>query len=581
MTKTTTADVNSAKKYFKAIADAQKDGKRVIVTRTKEEARLVSELEAYTFANKVSMKVWDFITGWTMYGANTSKDPSVDDRQRSSDNLINPIEALRVVHAGTTKVKSDFDAKLYPFQGPGLYIMNYAHWPLAGERPDPMMTAFLKYYAHTFPTTEKLLILICPEGFTIPDELQDNVSIIDFELPNSSEHADEGGMLLDDLLHAKLPGFTDTDLKFLQDHPTFWVNVLKSAAGMTTARFSEALSGGLRQALEKRVASGNKNAPLCIDTIALAVALEKTEIVKQSQILEMMLPEQMSNIGGLDNLKEWIGLRAKCFSDEARAFGIDSPKGILMAGPPGTGKSLCAKAIANELKLPMFKFDISRVFDKYVGQSEAKIRAVLKTVDAMSPCVLLIDEIDKVFSTAQAGDSGVGTRVLGSLLTWMQETKSQVFVVMTANRVNALPSELVRKGRLDEIFSVSVPTGEEITEVVKIHLRKRGHNVDEISGLDVIPAAAEGYVAAELEAAVKEALIEAFTSDKPVTGEMIVTQLKHMMPLSKAFADDFKFMDQWANANARPASKHRKRLEVVPKAESKVGRGKRSAGLTL
>jgi SpoVK/Ycf46/Vps4 family AAA+-type ATPase len=320
---------------------------------------------------------------------------------------------------------------------------------------------------------------------------------------------------------------------------------------MTAHEFENAVSRAL-------ITLRNDLPNVSIDAFCDVVLGLKTEVVKRSEVLEVMPTDNIANIGGLENLKLWIRKRARCFSQEARDYGVETPKGIALIGPPGTGKTAASKAIGSVLGLPLVRFDVGRIFNSLVGESESRVRAALKMVEALAPCVLMIDEADKAFA-GQArggggGDSGVGMRVLGALLTWMQETKSPVFMVVTANRTQNLPSEFLRRGRLDEVFSVTVPHEGERLEVLRIHLRKRGHNPE---GVDNLAAAAErsaGYVSAEIEAAVKDALIEAFTNDVPLTGDLIAAQFGNMVPLSEAFKEDFETMQQWAEQNARPAS---------------------------
>jgi SpoVK/Ycf46/Vps4 family AAA+-type ATPase len=313
--------------------------------------------------------------------------------------------------------------------------------------------------------------------------------------------------------------------------------------------------GTVAQAL----AEGRQLLPnLPIDSFCNTLAQAKVAAVRRSEVLDVLPAVSMDSIGGLDNLKEWVGMRRPCFTEEAKKFGIEPPKGIALIGPPGTGKSASAKAIASVLGIPLIRFDVGRVFNSLVGQSESRVRAALEMVNSMAPCVLMIDEADKAFAGqaggTSGGDSGVGMRVLGAILTWMQETTAPVFMVVTANRVSGLPSEFLRRGRLDEIFSVTVPFAEEREQILKIHLSKRGKKPEEISDLAVAVERSNGYVAAELESAVKDALIVAFSKNIPVTGELIAEQLAHMVPLSVAFEEDFSRMREWAENNARPAS---------------------------
>jgi SpoVK/Ycf46/Vps4 family AAA+-type ATPase len=268
-------------------------------------------------------------------------------------------------------------------------------------------------------------------------------------------------------------------------------------------------------------------------------------------------------------MKEWLKLRSKAFSQEARDYGIEMPKGVLCVGPPGTGKSLFSKATASTFGVPLVKFDIGKVFGKFVGESEGRIRQAIKIIEAMAPCVLLVDEIDKGFGGLSGGgtDGGTSMRVLGSFLNWMQDRDCDahpVFVVMTANNVQGLPPELMRRGRIDEIFACTFPGHDERKEIAGIHLKKRGHTLPP-SQLDKVAAACDKYVGAEIEAAIKNALLDAFNEglDHPKP-EHIEKHLKEMVPLSKAFADKMQFMHEWAKNNAKPASSSMKFDDLAP-----------------
>ena len=276
-----------------------------------------------------------------------------------------------------------------------------------------------------------------------------------------------------------------------------------------------------------------------------------------------MEPVAIDEVGGLQPLKDWLVNRRYCFMDEAYKFGISPPRGITLVGAPGLGKSLIAKATANMLGIPLIRFEVSRCFQSLVGSSEARIRNTLKIVESCSPCCLLLDELDKVFGgtvSGQQGDSGVGQRVLGTILTWLQESTHPVFVIATANRIEYLPPEMLRRGRMDEVFSVSMPDEKERLEIMKIHLKKRGHDPDKIKDLDTAVNSSAGYTGAEIEGCIKDALIETWaesqkTKSKPlITGKLIAEQLGNLKPMSEAFAKQFQAMSEWAQNNAKPAN---------------------------
>jgi len=354
-------------------------------------------------------------------------------------------------------------------------------------------------------------------------------------------------------------GFGDKRPKFTPEEKR---KVMAAAAGMSQHEFETGFS---RAVVTHRKKLPNVDAQLIIDEVMKA----KIEVVKRSEVLEVMSGVDMSTVGGLENLKEWLTMRAACFSQDAIDFGIETPKGIALIGPPGTGKSLVGKATSSLLGLPLIKFDISRVFQSLVGQSEERVRAALKMLDAMAPCVVFLDEVDKAFQVGSGGDSGVSQRILGLILTHMQETPHPIFWVASANRVDNLPSEFLRRGRLDEVFSVSVPEADERLDIIKIHLKKRGKNPDDIDDLQAAVDKSNGYVPAELEAAVKDAIIEAYSKKVEITGELIGEQLANMKPLSEAFADQFNRMTEWADNNARPASKSKEKAQAAVRARTR------------
>lgn len=486
----------------------------VTLCRTKEPFRAIEALKSFAFGETdFGFKYWTVLGGWHTPNKLQPEEPP------ENDNNADLLGAMRAVN--------DF--------GNGLYVVFYPHHWIGKVPP---LTQIIKDYARALPETRKRVMLLCPPGFTLPVELQDDVTIIDFELPAFSEVREVYSRTMEALPPAKRPKFTTDDID----------RIIAAGSGMTAHEFEAALTRALvthRELLPR----------LPIDTITDEVMAVKVEAVKRTEVLEVLPVENMDSVGGLANLKRWVAQRKKCFSQEAADFGIDPLKGVLLAGPPGTGKSLISKAIAYTLGLPLIKFDVSRVFASLVGQSEERVDQALKMAEAMAPCVLFLDEIDKALGGSHegGGDSGVSKRVLGKILTWLQENDKPVFCVFSANRVESLPTELIRRGRLDEIFSVSVPNASERREVLAIHLKKRRQDPVKID-LTAAVDASEGYVPAEIEAAVKDAIIESFDHGLPVTGESIAAQLRLMTPLSVAFASQFEAMREWAERNARPAN---------------------------
>ena len=277
---------------------------------------------------------------------------------------------------------------------------------------------------------------------------------------------------------------------------------------------------------------------------------QKQQMIKKAGILEMIpLKESVEDIGGLANLKDWLNRKARVFStmDQAKAFGVDVPKGVLIAGVPGCGKSLSAKATAQLFNIPLLRLDMGRLMGKYVGESEANMRRAIELAEAISPCVLWIDELEKAFAGIGGSGSGaeVTTRLFGSFLTWLQEKESPVFVVATANEVAKLPPELLRKGRMDEIFYVGLPQREERRKIFEIHIRKRRPKDLPGIAMDRLLDKTEGYSGADIEGVVRESVEAAYTEGRDkVTTEDILAVIQNTHCLSEIMKEPIERMEQ-------------------------------------
>ncbi len=290
-----------------------------------------------------------------------------------------------------------------------------------------------------------------------------------------------------------------------------------------------------------------------------AMLSEKQRLVGRSEVLEFHpLEDGLDSVGGLDSLKEWLQRRNKAFSDEARRYGLPAPKGLLLIGVQGCGKSLTAKVVGRYWGLPLLRLDMGRVFDGQRAPEEA-LRAALKTCDALAPCVLWMDEIEKGFATG-SNDDGRASRVLGSLLTWQQEKQTPVFVVATANDVQALPPELLRKGRFDEIFFVDLPQSHEREEILGIHLRRRGIELDD-EGISEVAEKCEYFSGAELEQVVVSAMYAAFADDREMDREDLLYAARDTVPLYRTYEEMIKGLREWAHERARPASRQRRVID--------------------
>ncbi|MDP2662056.1 MAG: AAA family ATPase [Dehalococcoidia bacterium] len=365
----------------------------------------------------------------------------------------------------------------------------------------------------------------------VPDELTDDLARLEFDLPDRDLLEERISYVLEGAgENMAQPGKAESD------------RIVEAALGMTTWEAENAFSLAIIQ-------SGSIDPEL--------VALEKARAVAKSGVLEFYQASvSMADVGGLENLKLWLRQRKDAFTPEAKEFGLPDPKGIMLVGVPGCGKSLTAKAVSAEWKLPLLRFDLGRLFAGLVGASEENTRRAIATAEAVAPVVLWIDEIEKGMagsSSSGSTDSGVTARVMGSLLSWMQERKRPVFVVATANQVNNLPPELMRAGRWDEIFAVDLPSAAERGQILAIHLKRRARNPEKFALARVVEATVS-FSGAELEATVVKALFAAFSERREVTTKDLMEAAENTVPLAVTRKEDIDLLRAWAKTRALPAS---------------------------
>ena len=319
--------------------------------------------------------------------------------------------------------------------------------------------------------------------------------------------------------------------------------VVRSLAGLTQRQ--------AEQVIREVVASDRR----FDDTDIAHILIAKRRTLGTHGALEAIeAPTDLSQIGGMTNLKKWLAIRKDALSPKAAAFGIAPPKGVLLLGVQGAGKSLCAKAVATAWQLPLLRLDAGSLYDKFVGESERRLRTALDQAKAMAPVVLWIDEIEKAFASAasQSTDGGLSKRMFGTLLTWMQERTKPIFLVATANDIEALPPELLRKGRFDEIFFVDLPGEDARKEIFAIHLRKRGRKVEEFDTA-ALAAASSGFSGAEIEQAVIAALHTAYAEGKPLATQHILEAVRTSPPLSVTMAEKMNDLREWSRGRCVPA----------------------------
>lgn len=415
-----------------------------------------------------------------------------------------------------------------PPDEPALFILRDFHVYLS----DPQVARKLRNLARRLRGERKTIILVSPV-LKVPDTLAEEITVLDFPLPTAAEI----GQTLDTLL-------AEADVRL---EPGSREALIRACQGMTRTR--------IEQVLLKAIADDGVLDERDIDL----VLEEKRQLIRRTEVLEFFAAaENLDDIGGLDVLKTWLRKRALAFSQRARRYGLPNPKGLLLVGIQGTGKSLSAKATAQLLRVPLLRLDVGRLMGSLVGESEARVREMIRVAEAMAPAVLWIDELDKGFrglTSSFVGDSGTSARVFGTLITWMQEKTAPVFVVATANDIDVLPPELLRKGRFDEIFFIDLPHERERREIFEVHLRKRRpHRLREFD-LDALTAASVGYSGAEIEQAIIEAMYDGFEEQREFTTEDILRALQQMVPLSQTKAQDIERLKRWAaEGKARLAS---------------------------
>ena len=386
----------------------------------------------------------------------------------------------------------------------------------------------------------KTVFFIAPE-LIIPESLQKEITIYDFPLPTLNEiKAKFNNMLSQN--KAVQADITEEDKDKL----------CKAALGLTLQEAESAFA----------LAMVNDGKISIKDLVTIIE--EKVQVIKKTGILEFIPSEYtMKDIGGLDNLKNWLIKRNNSWSESAKKYCLPAPKGVLVTGVPGCGKSLTAKAMSTIWQLPLLKLDVAKVFSGLVGSSEENMRRALATAEAVAPSILWIDEIEKGLSGLSSNnDSGVSSRIFGQFLTWMQEKESPVFVIATANNISNLPPELLRKGRFDEIFFVDLPTLTERKEIFKLHLEKRLRDKEiasEIVGVKNIygelAKMTEGFIGSEIEQVVISALYDAFFENRPLKFEDLVKNISTTVPLSMTQREQILALRAWANVRAVSATK--------------------------
>jgi hypothetical protein len=493
----------------------------ILYVVTSEETRLQNAIVAVAGRRQKKVFEWSYSTGivpagtsiQSQKGRNTAtKDPLV-----ALDQVIEQVEPAIFVF-------KDF----HPF----LTKNNFA------------VIRKLKDIALHLKNSFKTVILISAT-LEIPSELDKEVTVLNFPLPTRQDL----GTLLDGIVE---------DVKNVREvkidlDEAGRDRLLQAALGLT---WSEAENVFAKIIVKDSRLSGQD---------VHEVFAEKQQIIRKSGLLEYYdASETIADVGGLGVLKDWLLKRAVAFTEQARTFGLPAPKGVLLLGVQGCGKSLCAKAVSSLWQLPLLRFDMGRMFNSLVGSSEENVRKAIGVAESVAPAILWVDEIDKAFAGVQGSggtDGGTTARVFGTFLTWLSEKTSPVFVVATANDITQLPPELLRKGRLDDMFFVDLPAEDERAEIFRIHLARRGRQPENFD-IKALVAASGNFSGAEIEESIISALYDAFYAQHDLTTEDVLETLQQTVPLSKTMDEHLNRLRSWAEGRARHASFPR---SAVPK----------------
>lgn len=487
----------------------------IIYVVTWEEDRVERGIRAIARKRNKNVLTWS-VTSGMMSGEVSSEMPT------KSRGPADPLQALDTV---------------MQHNDPAIYVFKDFHFFMTTQTTCNIpIVRKLREVAIALNNSYKTLIITAPLLQMAP-ELEKDITVLDFTLPGLPEL----GQLLDRIVEQ----FKDNPKIKIDLDEAGREQLLKAALGLT---IKEAENVFAKTLVNDGCLSGED---------VSCVFAEKQQIIRKSGLLEYYdAVEDFRQVGGLEALREWLEKRTQAFTDRAREFGLPAPKGVLLVGVQGCGKSLCAKAVSRLWKLPLLRFDMGRMFGSLVGSSEQNVRRAIQVAESVAPTVLWADEIDKAFAGAQASgstDAGTTARVMGTFLTWLSEKNSAVFVVATANDISNLPPELLRKGRFDEIFFVDLPTEGERADIFRIHIERRGRDP---AGFDLgaLSATSVGFSGAEIEQAVISALYDVFYAKGDLTTEALLASLKETVPLSRTMSDQIEAIRAWAEGRARNAS---------------------------
>jgi ATP-dependent 26S proteasome regulatory subunit len=532
----------------------------LILMETVEEARVLALLRAACCDLNLPLFEWSIADGLVrsvFAGEAPGSVPPVDPRRTTASDLGSRIAAAQKVlsdaglpgldfgKAGPNQQPSDTGMILNTREAPAVlahiqsmtieavFVLKDFHRQL----DDPVVARRLREVAQTF-TSDRRALVMTGIDFKLPSELQKDVEYLDLPLPDRKR--------LREIVNAAYARLAKTR------------SLRRSVSDDDLDAICANLSGLAEEEADRAIAQAIVARSALSPEVITDVLEAKKEILRRSNMLEFIDSSgDLATVGGLDNLKKWLNLRQGAFDPGAKDFGLEPPRGVVIMGVQGCGKSLAARAVAGSWRLPLVKLDTADIFDKYIGETEKRVHKLFAVAEELAPVVLWIDEIEKVFAgsgpDSASADAGTTSRLLGAFLSWMQDRAAPVFIAATSNNVTVLPPELIRKGRFDEIFFVDLPNAGERQAIFALHLARRKRDPKQFD-LAALAAAAAGYSGAEIEAAVQASLYASFTDKNPVTTQSLLAALRDTVPLSTTRSEDIEQLRDWARERAVPAS---------------------------
>ncbi len=460
---------------------------------------------------KVAEKHFDEIYSWSVTeGLRLASEPAAEAK------LQGPFEALEAICASKSKA---------------IYFLNDFHPYISDSR----VTRKLRDSYHILQSASACIVIVSPK-VAIPVELEKEMSVFHYPLPDLPQI---------ELIYSQIE-------RAVQQNQSLEINLSEEERKQLIEAGMGLTERELKNVFAKALVKDRK-----LDINDIDVILdEKRQIIEKNGFLEYYSTEDtFKNVGGLRAFKAWIAVRSRVLNEMRRAASLPAPKGVLITGVPGTGKSLAAKALASEWRWPLLRLDVGKLFGGIVGSSEQNIRETIAIAEAVAPAILWVDEIEKGFvGVMSGGDSGASSRVFSTFLTWLQEKRSSIFLVATANNISALPPEFLRKGRFDEIFFVDLPDAEEREEIFKIHLSRRAGAQLAPEHYPELVRKSDGFTGAEIEQVIISAAYVSLANEEDLSVEHIVSEIESTFPLSRTMKEQIDSMREWAKYRARPAA---------------------------